>query len=136
MEWERDSLKVTDNQAEMDADFVVASLHSTYWAEDRPDEIIRQSFAASTVLSLFEGDRPLGFARLVGDSWTFCWVCDVFIDPSARGRGLGKFLLDCVCAHPMTQVKLKLLITKDAQRLYERYGFQCCEAMSLRESSY
>jgi GNAT superfamily N-acetyltransferase len=136
MEWKKESYKISDDQAELDMDFVIASLHTTYWAEDRPDEIISRSFAASTVLSLFKGERQVGFARLVGDGCTFCWVCDVFIDPDLRGRGLGKFLLGCVCEHPLTQVKLKLLITKDAQGLYEQYGFRRCEAMSLRELSY
>ena len=134
MEWKKDNHKVTDDQTFLDIEFITRSLHTTYWAGDRPDEIITRSFAVSTVLSLFKGDRQIGFVRLVGDGYTFCWICDVFIDPSARGKGLGKFLMQCVSEHPMTRVKLKLLITKDAHGLYEQYGFQRCEAMSLRES--
>ncbi len=136
MERHMDSYRITDVGKELDMDFVIRSLHTSYWAQDRPDDIILRSFESSTVLSLFEGKKQIGFARLVGDGVTFCWVCDVFIDPSVRGRGLGKFLMRTLCEHPMAQVKLKLLITKDAHGLYEQFGFERCEAMSLREAGY
>lgn len=136
MELSRGKYRITDNRDEMNMDFIISSLHTTYWAEGRPDEIIRNSFGNSTVLSLFKDETQIGFARLVGDAYTFCWLCDVFIVPELQGQGLGKFLMEAVLAHPMTQVRLKLLLTKDAHGLYEQYGFERCEAMSLRSDSY
>jgi GNAT superfamily N-acetyltransferase len=136
MERFRGEFRITDSKDEMNMGFIISSLHTTYWAEGRQDEIIRNSFGNSTVLSLFNGKDQLGFARLVGDACTFCWLCDVFVDPLVQGEGLGKFLMESVMAHPMTQVRLKLLLTKDAHGLYEQYGFERCEAMSLRSDSY
>lgn len=136
METIRAPYRITDNRDEMNLDYIVSSLHTTYWAADRPESIIRGSFEASTVLSLLKGEEPAGFARLVGDGYTVCWLCDVFIDPAARGQGLGKFLMDTIMNHPMTQVRLKILLTKDAHGLYERYGFERCEAMTLRAGGY
>ncbi|MFZ0215744.1 MAG: GNAT family N-acetyltransferase, partial [Candidatus Dormiibacterota bacterium] len=67
----------------------------------------------------------LGFARIVTDRATFAWLCDVFVSPAARGRGIGRRLLDAVAAHPDLQtVRRILLATRDAHRLYARHGFQ------------
>lgn len=132
MERVKGEYRISDSPDEMELDYIISSLHTTYWAEGRDEEIIRNSFRHSTVLSLFRGDEPLGFARLVGDGYTFCWLCDIFVDPSVQGQGLGKFLVETVMDHPMTRVRLKMLMTRDAHGLYEQFGFERCEAMSLR----
>ena len=42
----------------------------------------------------------------------------------ARGQGLGKWLVECVLAHPdLERVQLWVLGTADAHGLYERLGF-------------
>jgi GNAT superfamily N-acetyltransferase len=59
----------------------------------------------------------------VTDYVTFAWLCDVFILESHRGCGLGKWLIECVVAHPdLRGLKNLLLATRDAHELYRRYG--------------
>jgi GNAT superfamily N-acetyltransferase len=59
----------------------------------------------------------------VTDYATFAWLGDVFVLPSHRGLGLGKWMIECVVAHPaIRDIRLALLATRDAHRLYERYG--------------
>jgi GNAT superfamily N-acetyltransferase len=72
---------------------------------------------------VYEGSQQVGFARVVSDHATFAWLCDVFIVESKQGQGLGKWLVECVVAHPELQdLKLFLLATSDAHELYRRYG--------------
>jgi hypothetical protein len=39
-----------------------------------------------------------------------------------RGQGLGKWLIECVVAHPRLQGLLFMVATRDAHGLYQRYG--------------
>ena len=73
---------------------------------------------------VYEGDRQIGFARLVTDRATFAWLCDVFIAESHRGRGLGKWLVQCASAYVEANCPyaLFLLATYDAHGLYHDYG--------------
>lgn len=114
-------------------DFVVPALRSTYWAEERPESLIGTSFENSVVLTVMDGVKPVGFARIVSDFSCFAWICDVYIDPPYRRRGLGKFLMSCVKAHPSTGVRMTVLATKDAHGLYEQYGFERREMMFCKK---
>jgi GNAT superfamily N-acetyltransferase len=50
---------------------------------------------------------------------------DVFVIPEYRGRGISKTLLQTILDHPDLQnLRLFLLVTRDAHRLYERFGFR------------
>ena len=58
------------------------------------------------------------------DYATFAWVADVFVLPEHRGRGLSKWLMEVIIAHPQLQgFRRWVLSTKDAHGLYERFGF-------------
>src|SRR5690242_15207022 len=94
--------KVSADPGLLDMDFVVASLHTTYWAADRPREVIVASFRSSLCFGVYAVDTraQVGFARIVTDGVTFSWLCDVFVSPDHRGRGLGKLLVAEVLTHP------------------------------------
>ncbi|MBN2502501.1 MAG: GNAT family N-acetyltransferase [Anaerolineales bacterium] len=134
MEFQRDGFRITDDKTVADVDYIVAALHTTYWAADRPREIIEAALENSVLLSLFDGAQQVGFVRVVTDYITFAWICDVYVDPEARGQGLGVWMMECLAAHPATQVGLQLLATRDAQGLYEKFGFQRWECMSKRRA--
>lgn len=133
MEIIKDKYVLTDDKNRIDTEFVVNSLHKTYWAEKREREVILKSIDNSIFISLFEGERQIGFARIVTDYSTFAWIADVYIDPEERGNGMGKFLVENTVNHEaIKNLRLRLLKTKDAHRLYEKYGFKMDECMTIR----
>jgi 8-oxo-dGTP diphosphatase len=95
----------------------------SYWAEGRPFVVIETSIQNSVCLGIYRQGLQVAFARLVTDQATFAWLCDVFVDQSLRGQGLGKWLVEAACRYADRQgIKRTLLATKDAHRLYEHYG--------------
>ena len=128
-QWQRDDYLLTDDPQQLDLNVVCDLLHSTYWANDRPREVIERGVRHSTCLSLLHRGRQVGLIRGVTDHATFTWVCDVIVDPAHRGRGLGKWMMQCFLAHPALQTISHHLCTKDAHALYESFGFQRIEAM-------
>ncbi|MCK5076539.1 MAG: GNAT family N-acetyltransferase, partial [Calditrichia bacterium] len=75
----------------------------------------------------------VGFARIVTDYSLFAWICDIVIGPEHRSNGLGKKIMEIIETHPDIPKSLQLLKTKDAHKLYEKYGFVVDDCMSKRE---
>ena len=129
MQWTRDDYTLSDDRQRIDLDAVCSLLQSTYWADKRPREAIRKSIEHSLCFGLFYEGAQVGFARAVTDYATFAWICDVIIAPEHRGDGLGKWLVECVIAHPDLEDCTQLLRTRDAHTLYERFGFSRSQCM-------
>jgi len=101
-------------------DFLV---NRSYWAKGRTREQIGRSIENSMCFGVYEDGRQVGFARVVTDYSVMYWLCDVFIDEDYRRRGLGKLLVEFAVNHPELKELNGILATKDAQGLYEKYGF-------------
>ncbi|MCH9675363.1 MAG: GNAT family N-acetyltransferase [Gammaproteobacteria bacterium] len=125
MEWTKEPFWITDDTDRVDADTVIHFLHSeSYWGQDLPPEVIKQSIKHSVCLSLFDAQRQIGFARVITDRAVFGYVEDVFVSSQYRGNGLGQWLMECLLSHPVVSgLKKLMLATEDAQLLYQKYGF-------------
>jgi len=107
-------------------------LAQSYWATDRPLDVIKKSIKHSACFSLYDNELQIGFARVVTDYSTFGYIADVIISPNYRGQGLGKWLVETVVNDPRWSNKFLLLATDDAHKLYEKYGFkQSAKLMSI-----
>jgi GNAT superfamily N-acetyltransferase len=97
-----------------------------YWSLGRTREVVERSIEHSLNFGAYaDSGEQVGYARVVTDHATFAWLCDVYVDPSSRGAGVGTALLDAVTAQlaPLG-LSRTLLATADAHSLYERYGFK------------
>jgi GNAT superfamily N-acetyltransferase len=125
IEHRRDQFLVTTDPARLDLDFIHAYLVRSYWAEGVPRETVERSIANSLCFGIYDADEQIGFARVITDYATFAYLADVFIIESHRGRGLSKFLMECIVKHPELQgLRRWTLGTRDAHQLYARYGFK------------
>ncbi len=134
MEIQKGEYLITDDKCTIDIDFVVNGLHNTYWAEERTKEVIVKSIENSIFISLLKRKKQIGFARIVTDYATFAWIADVYIAPEYRGNDLGKFLVENTVDHEaIRDLRLRLLKTRDAYGLYEKYGFAKDDCMTIRQ---
>lgn len=96
----------------------------SYWAEHVPREIVEKSIAYSLCFGIYDNVSQVGFARLVTDRATFAYLADVFVLEEYRGRGLSKWLMEVIHAHPELQTLRRWMLgTRDAHGLYEQFGW-------------
>lgn len=122
-----ESFVLEDTLGASDLAYIASALRTSYWSAERAPEITRQAFASSIGFVLRDGSRPIGCARVVTDGVWFSWLCDVWVDASYRGQGLGTWMVDRVLEHPSVCRTRVLLRTHDAQAFYARLGFTPAE---------
>ncbi len=122
---ERPPHSISTDPARLDLDIVWGWLRESYWSPGIPRETVARAIRNSIPFGIFEGQRQVGFARVVSDRATFAYVADVFVDPAARGHGLSVWLMDVIVAHPELQgLRRWMLATRDAHGLYAKSGFR------------
>ena len=127
-QWRQGSYLVTTDAQRLNLDVIHGFLCQSYWARGVPREVVERSVRGSLCFGLFEWERQIGFARVITDGATFAYLADVFVLPGYRGRGLARWLMECVLAHPDLQgLRRFLLFTRDAHPLYARFGFAALE---------
>lgn len=125
LEWRKGDFHITTSGDRMDVDVIHRFLCDSYWARGIPRETVEKSVRNSLCFGLFRGPAQIGFARAVSDCATFAYLADVFLVPEYRGRGLGKWLVESIMAHPQLQgLRRWMLVTRDAHGLYAKCGFR------------
>ncbi|MFJ6237354.1 GNAT family N-acetyltransferase [Streptomyces griseus] len=96
-----------------------------FWALGRSRDLVERSLRGSLNFGVYGPDgTQVAYARVVTDRATFAWLCDVYVDPAHRGRGLGVRLATAVRDHLAPyELKRTLLATLDAHELYAKVGF-------------
>jgi N-acetylglutamate synthase-like GNAT family acetyltransferase len=123
-EWIRDDYIVSTDRRKLDIDLTHDYLARSYWAAGMPRVLLERAIANSLTFGIYYRDRQVGFARVITDLATYAYLSDVFVVEAHRGRGLSKWLMECILAHPDLQgLRRFALFTRDAQGLYEQYGF-------------
>lgn len=127
IESRRDGYVISTDPARLDLDVIHRFLaEDSYWAQGIQREVVERSVRESCCFGLFEeaSGALVGFARVITDYATFGYLGDVFVLPAHRGRGLSKWLVSEVLAHPSLQgFRRWMLATRDAHGLYSQHGF-------------
>jgi ribosomal protein S18 acetylase RimI-like enzyme len=124
MQWNKEGFVISDDPARLDMDAICDFLSRSYWADKRPRDVIERSIRHSLNFGMYDGDKQIGFTRVVTDQAVFAYICDVFVHEEYRGQALGKWMMEIVMAHPELQgLRRWCLVTRDAHGLYSQFGF-------------
>jgi GNAT superfamily N-acetyltransferase len=124
VEYRRGEFSISTDRERLSLDVIHGFLTSCYWAKGIPREVVARSIAHSLCFGIYEGGAQVGFARVVSDFATMAYLGDVFVLESHRGRGLSKWLLECLVEHPgLHNLRRWILLTRDAHELYSQFGF-------------
>ncbi len=108
----------------LDLQVIHSFLTGSYWARGISAELVQKSISHSLCFGMYDHGAQVGFSRVISDYATYAYLADVFVLPSHRGRGLSKWMMECMMAHPALQgLRRWTLLTRDAHGLYARFGF-------------
>ena len=130
-----ESIRFCDRSVDLDLYLLRALLNkSAFWAIDRQIEDLKIAVARSEpVVSAWDDDKLVGFARATSDGIYRATIWDVVIDCDYQRLGLGRKLVETVLAHPcMQRVEKIYLTTTHQQSFYERLGFIVNSSTTMR----
>jgi GNAT superfamily N-acetyltransferase len=117
--------EIDSDKTRLDLALIHAFLVRSHWAEGIPFAVMKKAIDNSLAFGLYRDGSQIGFARVVTDHATFAYLADVFVVEGERGKGLGRTLVETIRARPELQgLRRWLLVTRDAQNLYHRCGFE------------
>src|SRR4051812_24915624 len=106
---------LSTDPARLDWEGIYQFLSHSYWAVNRPRDMIEKSIRNSLCFGIYEASKQIGFARAVTDYATFAYLADVFILEPYRGRGLARWLIASILSHPeLKTLRRWSLATRDA----------------------
>ena len=121
----RGEYTISTDRARIDVAAVHDFLSKTYWSPGIPEDVVRRGIAGALCFGIYHGRDQVGFARVITDRATYAYLSDVYVLEAHRGRGLAKWMMELVMAHPSLQgLRRFALSTRDAHALYEQFGFQ------------
>ncbi len=113
---------VSKDRNKLSFERIVEFMRQSYWAKDRPKEMIRNAMENSVCYGVYdENDYMVGYARIITDYTRVFYLMDVIIDKSYRHQGLGSLLMNAIMAD--VGHLYGVLHTDDAGDFYARYGF-------------
>ncbi len=89
-------------------------------------------------VSVFDGDRIVAMARVIGDKGLDYYIKDVIVRPEFQGRGIGRILINELLEYvdengvSGTDVFVELCAMPDKIPFYEKFGFDSNEAKRLK----
>jgi GNAT superfamily N-acetyltransferase len=123
-EWRQGSYEISTDRSRLDVELIHRFLSREFWdSAGIPRDLVERSIEHSLCFGVYEGERQVGFARVVTDRATFAFVSDDFITESHRGRGLARWLMQCILAHPDLRGLRRIMLVTHDQRLYLKAGF-------------
>ncbi|HXZ39946.1 MAG TPA: GNAT family N-acetyltransferase [Terriglobales bacterium] len=124
IESRRGEFLLSTDPERLDVHLIHGFLTEGYWAKGIPFDVVARSVENSLCFGVYAEGKQVGFARVISDFATYAYIGDVFVLEPFRGRGLGKWMMECVMKHPRLQgLRRWSLATSDAHGLYAKFGF-------------
>lgn len=125
VEHRRGEFVISTDPAHLDLDVIHNFLTNCYWAKGIPRNVVARSIEHSLCFGVYDSQgAQVGFARVISDFATVAYLGDVLVLESHRGRGLSKWMMECIMQHPALQnLRRWILLTRDAHGLYAQSGF-------------
>ena len=127
------AITYSDDPSRVNLAQLLGLYHVTYWAKGRTaEQVVRALEHSHPVLTAWDGDRLVGFTRVISDLTYRATIWDVIVAESHQRRGIGRELMRLVLEHPdLSTVSMFVLLTMDQHRFYEHFGFETDTKMSM-----
>lgn len=103
---------------------------SVGWDAPGLDQIERALENSFATFCAYDGEQPVGMARLLGDGGMSFYIKDFAVRPEYQGTGVGRMLMEVMESHITASVRdgwavsLELISSKGREPFYEKFGFE------------
>ena len=132
----RHNMEIRENEFDADA-FML--LWNAVWDGCPSREQVTAALAHSIYrAAVYDGDRIIGMARMIGDLGMCYYIKDVIVHPDYQGRGVGRMLIETMLTFirthgvPGTDIAVELCAMPDKMPFYAKFGFAANEAQRMR----
>ncbi len=114
---------------------VMVLLSQTYWANKYDIDTVSKAMDHSLCYGAFSETtgKQIAFARVLTDYVTRYYILDVVVDENVRGEGIAQLLIGSIVDMPELKHLRGLLITKTAEGLYEKFGFETYQTRCMQK---
>ncbi|MCU0534170.1 MAG: GNAT family N-acetyltransferase [Hydrococcus sp. Prado102] len=120
-------IQYCDRKSDLDLQQLQALFNlGAFWAQNRNIEDLKIAIENSDpVISVWDGEKLIGFARATSDGIYRATIWDVIVHPAYQGFGIGRKLVETLISHPrLNRVERVYLTTTHQQQFYKRIGFE------------
>lgn len=120
---------ITIRENQLDVDTYLKLRASVNWKVLSREQAQKALDNSLYILCAYDGDRPVGMGRIVGDGAVICYVQDLVIRPDVQRRGVGGLILTKLKEYvdnlkfENTEMMLALMCAKGREDFYKKYGF-------------
>lgn len=99
---------------------------NAFWAKNRDRKFLKRMLKESSVaISLWEGEKMIGFGRALSDGLYRAVLWDIVIDKNYQNQGHGKTILNSLLtSKALKKVEKIYIMTTHCQEFYKKQGFK------------
>ncbi|MBQ9765553.1 MAG: GNAT family N-acetyltransferase [Lachnospiraceae bacterium] len=121
---------ITLVENKLDVETYLALRASVNWKKLSKEQAQKALDNSLYIICAYDGDRPVGMGRIVGDGAVICYVQDLVICPDVQGKGIGGQILSRLKEYVNDTLKLEntemmfaLMCAKGREDFYKKYDF-------------
>ncbi|KAI5918009.1 hypothetical protein F4810DRAFT_608528 [Camillea tinctor] len=134
--WYRDEYLISTEPHLIQVNAVNEALGSDamWWAQSLPRATMKKALSNSLCFGLYllpksasqiagqGGPLQIGLVRVVTDDVTFAYLTDVYVLPEYQGKGLGRWMMECLneVIKSWTHLRRFMFLSSDAMDLYRK----------------
>ena len=122
-------IMITLKENVLDVDTYLALRASVNWKKLTLEQATKPLEHSLFTVTAYDGDRPVGMGRIVGDGVVIDYIQDLVVRPEMQGSGIGRIVIERLIQFVKetklddSEIMLCLMCAKGREEFYRRFDF-------------